>query len=1011
MVESPQRHASEPGGSGAALRPGPVPITKDQSAMHKTPVILSLVLGLLLVRGAASQEDLYAEDRVALERALVRGELSRAESLADEILADWEELEGEPDAPSESVMRTVFRVRAEIALRRGQYAEVAEAFDELPAFARVDPELRRLAARGLRASGKYEDAVARLEELAAERPEDPVVLVELGLARAASGPRQEARALFERATAVAGAETPDGLVARARAHMELGGRANVERAAMLLVEAVSLDEDHSAARTLRGQLQYEVYGEWSGADSGEKLLLEVLRRNGEIEDALLWLYRIRKSNHLLDPAKTDDFLERALAANPHSVPALVERGISLVEDRRLSEGAALFDRALAVDGRDRAALAQRAAVAQLLGRDREAASLRELAESTDPSWNGVDRALGDRLVALYRFEDALPFYEAALARDGEDVSVLHGMARALVYAGDGERARELLERAAALQPGYVHPWRNNARAVQDLLGEEYERIDREGFAFLLHREDRAVLETYLVPFQLQAREVLGQKYGFEPARPVRVEVFHTWDDFSVRTIGFRGFTALGACFGPLITVVSPVDGDLRRNDFMWTATVWHEYVHVLTLGLSKGRVPRWLTEGFSVYEEGLKDRAWERGMDRELVDAWHNDAIPPVRLMNRLFRGPQILFGYYLGGRIVDLLARDHGFPKVLDMLRAYGRDLTTEQVFREVLGIESTAFDRRFRDWVREEHVAKLRLRPRLDSRALERLEFAAGRDPDDIDTRCKLAFAMLDRGSLVDAGAWLRDVLRVDPGHPDGLLAQARLLAGRGRVTDALDAFQRGFAAGADDFDSRMAYARALLQEGDRDAALEQLLAAKVCWPTCTDQGASPEILLARLYREAGREDEALAELASFCARTARAFEPRRQLAAHAQTSGDRAREAALLEQMVAIDPFARSVHEDLASAYEALGRLAEAARELEVALAILPSMDRDHMGDAPGEVPRVDGPAFREEQAALCVRLGRILAELGREDGARRAFERALVESPDGEAAAEARERLGG
>ncbi|MDA0931836.1 MAG: tetratricopeptide repeat protein [Planctomycetota bacterium] len=981
------------------------------SARDRVRACVAVLCGLFLVQGLASQEDLYAEDRVALERALVRGELSRAEALADEILADWEELEGEPDAPSDAVMRAVFRVRAEIALRRGAYADVSSGWDDLPGFAKTDPELRRLAAVALLRSGAYEEALEQLQALAAERPDDPVVLVELGLALAASGPRAAAREVFERVAKGDAATDPDALVARARAHMELGGRAHVERAASLLVEAVALDEDHPGARTLRGQLQYEVYGEWSGADSGEKLLLEVLRRNGEVEPALLWLYRIRKSNHLLDPAKTDDFLERALSANPNSVPALIERGISLVEDRRLTEGAAMFDRALSVDGRDREALAQRAAVAQLLGQAREAAALRELAEATDPGWNGVDRALGDRLVALYRFEDALVPYEAALARDGEDVAVLHGMARALTYAGDGERARELLERAASLQPGYVHPWRNNARAVQDLLGEEYERIERDGFTFLLHREDRAVLESYLVPFQLEAREVLGTKYGFEPERPVRVEVFHTWDDFSVRTIGFRGFTALGACFGPLITVVSPVDGDLRRNDFMWTATVWHEYVHVLTLGLSKGRVPRWLTEGFSVYEEGRKDRAWERGMDRELVDAWHNDAIPPVRLMNRLFRGPQILFGYYLGGRIVDLLSQDYGFPKVLDMLRAYGEDKTTEQVFEDVLGIDSRDFDRRFRDWVRDEHIARLRLRPRLDARGIERLEFAANRDPDDLDARCRLAFAMLDRGSLVDAGAWLRDVLRADPGYPDGLLAQARLLAARGRTADALEAFRRGFAAGADDFDSRMAFARALLAEGDQESAIEQLLAAKACWPTCTDQATSPEVLLARLYREQGREAEALAELASFCARTARAFEPRRQLAAHARENGDRARETELLEQMVAIDPFARSVHEDLGAAYEALGRLAEAARELEVALAILPTMDRDHMGDAPGEVPRVDSPAFREEQAVLCVRLGRILAELGREDGARRAFERALAESPDGTAASEARERLGG
>ena len=35
----------------------------------------------------------------------------------------------------------------------------------------------------------------------------------------------------------------------------------------------------------------------------------------------------------------------------------------------------------------------------------------------------------------------------------------------------------------------------------------------------------------------------------------------------------------------------------------------------------KGQVPRWLTEGFSVYEERQRDPTWERGMDRELHSA------------------------------------------------------------------------------------------------------------------------------------------------------------------------------------------------------------------------------------------------------------------------------------------------------------------------------------------------------------------------------------------------------
>ncbi len=69
----------------------------------------------------------------------------------------------------------------------------------------------------------------------------------------------------------------------------------------------------------------------------------------------------------------------------------------------------------------------------------------------------------------------------------------------------------------------------------------------------------------------------------------------------------------------------------------------------------------------------MRNSTWERGMDRELFDAYHNGDIPPVRLLNRLFRGPRILFGYYQGGLIVEYLAREHGFDKVVDMLRLYG--------------------------------------------------------------------------------------------------------------------------------------------------------------------------------------------------------------------------------------------------------------------------------------------------------------------------------------------------
>ena len=42
--------------------------------------------------------------------------------------------------------------------------------------------------------------------------------------------------------------------------------------------------------------------------------------------------------------------------------------------------------------------------------------------------------------------------------------------------------------------------------------------------------------------------------------PISIEVFRNWNDFSVRSTGFEGFPALGVCFGPVVTAVSPLAG-------------------------------------------------------------------------------------------------------------------------------------------------------------------------------------------------------------------------------------------------------------------------------------------------------------------------------------------------------------------------------------------------------------------------------------------------------------------
>ncbi|MCA8976103.1 MAG: hypothetical protein KDC98_15380, partial [Planctomycetes bacterium] len=147
---------------------------------------------------------------------------------------------------------------------------------------------------------------------------------------------------------------------------------------------------------------------------------------------------------------------------------------------------------------------------------------------------------------------------------------------------------------------------------------------------------------------------------------------------------------------------------------------------------------------------------------------------------------------------------------------------------------------------------------------------------------------------------------------------------------------------------------------------------------------------------------------ELRTYCRRTARAFQPRLQLAAYARETGDRRLEAELLQEAVEIDPFVRQVHVEYGRSCVALERLQDAAREFEMALAVLPDMDRRWVED-PERRPRLDAPEFLEEQAALRVELARVLLRLDRDEAAREQLERALLDAPKGDAAAAARELL--
>ena len=894
----------------------------------------------------------------SLPKGEYRGELDKAmqnwrEGKRERALATLETLEfaveeeSEEDWPNAAEFAEMHELNARIRMDRGQYAEALKSLDSARG-RQPHPDQDMLRARVELRTGRYDVAQARLEQLLAAQPEDSELHLEarVRLARLFErrGDAEKKTRQLEEVIRVGKTQRLTGAWTKLwyGEALALSGPERLPEASRIFLECTKEEPYLAQAYIALGDLYFRVYREAAGRPSGESEYKRALDKCGEQEGALVGLFVSREDNYLLDPEKTDGYLKRALALNPKSVPALRARAGRWIDNRAFARARATLDKALAVDPKDPQTLAQAISVAFLTYRKDEEDKLRDRLKTVRPSGAGVDLVLGQHLCALYRFADSLPFLFRARKEQPDDVDTLVTLGRALIYSGRGDEAYKHFERSRELERGFVRPWRDNQMALQERLDSSYERFERGNFIFVMHPDESPVMLPYLSDTYERAWRTLGTKYGVLPGCKVRVEKFSRFGDFSVRTVGFKGFGALGACFGCFITSVSPQAPEIRQQ-FSWKVTAWHEFSHVLHLQLSKARVPRWLTEGLAVFEEMGLDPSFDRRMERELKGALVNDSIFGLTELNSAFRGPKILFGYYQGGLIAKFLAREYGFGKLVELVRAYGEDKNTPQIFREVLGLSPERFDAMFKNYV-EQLVGPYALEPRIEDETMSRLLVRVGRNPSDVRARILLAQGFRQRGNVIDCGTQLAALRKIDPDNGDAYLIRAKLALSRKDLRQARSFLRQGFENGGDDFDARMAYADILMQAGREADALAQYDRAIECWPTCSEPGgASPFLAKYRILKKQGEDEKALAVLERYSELNGRDYGAHRLLSEVYREGGELARERRHLEMMRDIDPYDRALHWRLAQILRQERLHADEVSALRIALVIPAELDR--------------------------------------------------------------------
>jgi tetratricopeptide (TPR) repeat protein len=567
--------------------------------------------------------------------------------------------------------------------------EVAVEDDEYARFPLLSTQLAEVK----RAVGESKEALEILESVVAGLAEPPVrTLVQYGSLLDFVGQKQIAFSILDQAVqrynnGLVFASEDVAMVALASWLM-----GNFHDANSLFSEATRANPNNLEAHSLWGDLFLEKYN----ASDAERSYKEAIDINGRYVPALVGMANVIGDERAL---------QRALAINPNSIPAMETYGQLLMVNGREEEAQDYFERVLALNSESLKTLSVLASQAALEERSAQYEDYLAQVESFSPNNPIFLGNVADSFGNNYLFDEAVEFARAAIAADPQYWQGYTLLGSNLIRLGEEEEGKANLEIGYENDPFNVLT--SNMLKVFDTL-ETYTTLESEHFKVHMSENDADVLWPYLEPLLEESWVTLTAKYGFEPEGPILIEVFEKSEDFAVRSVGLPDIGPLvGICFGKVITLISP--DTLSAN---WQEIVWHEFMHVITLQMTGNRMPRWLSEGISVYEEREGRPYWGRSQGLDLVRASEQDKLLHVADLNSGFSGAQdsadLGFAYFQAYLVVDFIADEYGFEKLVELVDQYAFIKEEEERFDEVFDQNLEQFDAAFRGWI-DRRVAEI--------------------------------------------------------------------------------------------------------------------------------------------------------------------------------------------------------------------------------------------------------------------------------------------------------------
>ena len=531
-----------------------------------------------------------------------------------------------------------------------------------------------------------------------------------------------------------------------------------------------------------------------------------------------------------------DEMNKALAEankiNPNYVEAKIFAASLDLEAERHPAATAQIDSALKINPNSLEAHSLRAAMFWLQHKTAELDAEIKTTLAINPKYGSLYETLAHFATQTRRYRESVAFLREAIKLSPNLYSAHLALGMGLLRMGDFEEGRAEVELAFKGDPFNV--WAKNTLDLLDTMNE-YKVTKTGDFVIKIAEKENDVLSGYAADLLTEAQAKLSAKYKFTPRGPISIEIFPNHDDFAVRALGLPGLGALGVCFGQVVAQDSP--SARPAGEFNWGSTLWHEYAHVVTLQITDHLIPRWFSEGLSVYEEHKARPGWGDDWNVGNIKAFADGRWFKISEIDNGFLRPKrpddIQLAYFQASQICHFIEEKYGFDAILEMLRGYKEKKKTPEILLSVLKLTEADFDRDFNAYVsgKIDRFVKA-MKPGWENKDLAKLtkEEAlkqAEASPDDFILNLRAGLELAAENKDEQAVKFLKRSIELFPlqGNGGAHEALAAIYKKQGNKAAEAETLESLIKVDENDYESLKRLAQLKLEAGDKVRGLELL------------------------------------------------------------------------------------------------------------------------------------------------------------------------------------------